>query len=209
MIPQGPLCSVPNQLYEYVLPKRYTISGVIHVKSDSVSDACRDSPSASRLRAWRPPPEPATRRWRKPVWKQFGNFRVDNDDVRTLPEPFRVFPADQHAKLRAYVFGSQIWVIASYLSIIYRGTCRGEARTARSKAQLRMWLICSFIVRDKGTIVTATLTRSWPVTSRSASRALVRADTTHCSISAPAQPIVNSTSWLRSNPVTSTPRRLR
>ena len=28
---------------------------------------------------------------------------------------------------------------------------RGDARTARSNAQLRMWLICSFIVRDSGT----------------------------------------------------------
>src|ERR1039457_6972663 len=83
MIAHGPLCSVPNQLYEYVLPKRYTISGVIHVKSDSVSDACRDSPSASRLRAWRPSPEPRSAALTE---APFGNSSATSASITTTFE---------------------------------------------------------------------------------------------------------------------------
>ena len=67
----------------------------------------------------------------------------------------------------------------------------GEARTARSKAQARIWVICSFIVRARETMLTAVVMRSWFVRSRSARRALVMAETTHCSTSAPDQPTVN------------------
>src|ERR1039458_9803715 len=51
------------------------------------------------------------------------------------------------------------------------------------------------MVRESGTIFTAACTRSCPVTTVSVSRALVSAETTHCSTSAPLQPLVNSISW--------------
>ena len=60
-----------------------------------------------------------------------------------------------------------------------------------------MWLICSFIVRESGTIFTAVVIRSCSVSSRSSRRAWVSAEMTHCSISAPVQPLVNCVSCPR------------
>ncbi len=80
---------------------------------------------------------------------------------------------------------------------------------ARSKAQPRMWLICSFMVRESGTCLAAMEMRSCSVMSRSARRARVMAETTHCSISAPVQPTVNLVSCRRLNALRATPRRQR
>ena len=58
---------------------------------------------------------------------------------------------------------------------------------------------CSFIVFDSGTTLAVASSRSSSVSSRSWSRAAVSADTTHCSISAPVQPLVNFLSGSRLN----------
>jgi len=44
---------------------------------------------------------------RRGVRKQVGHFRVDHDNVGTHLKPLDVFPADQRAKIGAFVFGTK------------------------------------------------------------------------------------------------------
>jgi hypothetical protein len=88
--------------------------------------------------------------------------------------------------------------LADKLTVSESRYSRSEAGAARSLAQFRSWSTFSFIVFDSGMILAATRIRSSNVSVRSASLALVTADTTHCSISAPVHPSLVLTS--RSTP---------